>query len=147
MDDCKNTRIKQLQAENEALRAEIKEGDYWMQKAKEYSENGGCLICFGTDEGGHKDNCYIGQLQAENAELRAELVTLGKTVSDRGEANLSLLNGNRSLLQELEALRGVMAVAEKVSNSIGKLIMDEPLITIFADFANLNNALAAVKGE
>lgn len=57
--------------ELEALKAELKEGDYWAERAKAYSENGGCLICFGTDEAGHKPGCEIAELEALRAVYEA----------------------------------------------------------------------------
>ena len=39
------------------------ESDEWMEKATEYYENGGCPICFSTDESGCAEGCYLSQLQ------------------------------------------------------------------------------------
>lgn len=48
---------EQAEATINVLETEIKEGDYWQERAREYLANGGCPICFCTDEEGHKKNC------------------------------------------------------------------------------------------
>jgi hypothetical protein len=64
----------QLRADLARLRWELEEGDYWMKRAREYQENGGCPWCFGSDEGGHKAGCYVGELEKllEPVEGKAE---------------------------------------------------------------------------
>lgn len=42
---------------------ELEDSDAWRKSATEFYENGGCLICFETDEAGCKEGCYLGQQQ------------------------------------------------------------------------------------
>jgi hypothetical protein len=46
------------------------DSDDWMQKAKEYMENGGCPVCFATDEDGHTADCEWGQAEKVLQEAR-----------------------------------------------------------------------------
>jgi len=55
--------------EIEELKEEIANGDYWKKRATRYQENGSCPICFGDDEGGHNEGCYVLELEQRNAEL------------------------------------------------------------------------------
>ena len=43
-----------------------KDSDYWMERAKQFYENGNCPICFCSDEEGHKDGCYTKELEDKN---------------------------------------------------------------------------------
>jgi hypothetical protein len=47
--------------------------DAWMQRAKEYAENGGCPVCFATDEDGHTSDCEWGQAEARAEKAESEL--------------------------------------------------------------------------
>lgn len=49
---------------------EIESGDYWMERSKDYLDNGGCPVCFATDEAGHTNDCAWGQAEAEVARLK-----------------------------------------------------------------------------
>ena len=51
---------------------EAYESDDWMKKATEYYQDGGCPICFSTDEAGCTEGCYLGQLQARLDKAEAE---------------------------------------------------------------------------
>lgn len=42
---------------------ELEESDAWREFATKFYEDGGCPICFSTDEAGCKKGCYIGRLQ------------------------------------------------------------------------------------
>ena len=53
------------------------ESDAWMKKATEFYENGGCPLCFSTDEAGCDKGCYFGQLQLEKERYK---IALGKIV-------------------------------------------------------------------
>lgn len=48
---------------------ELEESDSWMLSAKEFLENGGCPICFTTDEAGHTKECVWGQTEMKVKEL------------------------------------------------------------------------------
>jgi hypothetical protein len=50
--------------------SELKEGDYWMERARQSFANGTCPACFCTDEGPHNKGCYIAEL-----ETRADICT------------------------------------------------------------------------
>ncbi|MEN6360030.1 MAG: hypothetical protein ABFD59_08240 [Smithella sp.] len=60
---------KQL-AERES---ELKDGDSWMERAKAFTENGGCPWCFATDEEGHKAGCHILEVEQDNVRMREGL--------------------------------------------------------------------------
>ena len=53
-----------------AVEQEMEDGDYWQERAKMFMENGGCPVCFASDEAGHEDGCPYGQ--AESRALAAE---------------------------------------------------------------------------
>lgn len=65
-------KILSLRARVKELEEELKDGDYWQERAKAVFESGVCPICFCDDESGHEDDCYIGQCEerAETAEAR-----------------------------------------------------------------------------
>ena len=44
--------------------AELRDGDSWMERAKEFTAHGGCCECFTTDEAGHTERCRVGRLEA-----------------------------------------------------------------------------------
>ncbi len=52
------------------LEDELKEGDYWQQRATEYLQSGGCPICFATDEEGHKEKCEWGKIESRLSSLQ-----------------------------------------------------------------------------
>ena len=49
------------------------ESDEWRSQATEFYENGGCPICFSTDEAGCAEGCYLGQLQNDNERLKSQV--------------------------------------------------------------------------
>jgi hypothetical protein len=59
------------------------DSDDWMQKAKEYMENGGCPVCFATDEDGHTADCEWGQAEKALQEARDRGERLEALVSER----------------------------------------------------------------
>ncbi len=65
-DDCRcdldevGDELTQTKSNLQKLETEIKEGDYWQQRVKEFLSLGGCPICFATDEEGHKEKCEWG---------------------------------------------------------------------------------------
>lgn len=60
------------------------ESDEWMDEAKHFLELGGCPVCFGTDEEGHKDGCEWGSevdaLEKKLAEMEAVKVELARMI-------------------------------------------------------------------
>ena len=56
------------------------ESDEWMESATEFYENGGCPICFSTDESGCTKGCYLGQLQTRLDTSEAENKNLHKFI-------------------------------------------------------------------
>lgn len=52
--------FKELETRIADLEEELKNGDYWRERAKEFYSNGGCPVCFGTDEGDHTSSCPWG---------------------------------------------------------------------------------------
>lgn len=85
--------IKQLKAELES--------DDWQKQATEFYGNGGCPICFESDEAGCKKGCYLGQLQAENKDLKDKIA---KGFNKAAEKLLEKLQAaNRNLKEKLEA--------------------------------------------
>lgn len=81
------------------------------------------------------------ELYSRVRELEAENAVLRTSIERKGEANRSLLNENRSLLQELEALRGVRSAAEELKESYGK-----DATTKMNAWHKFLDALAAAKG-
>jgi hypothetical protein len=65
--------IRDLRAEVERLTAEINEGDYWQERAKDSFANGTCPVCFCTDEGPHESGCYHAELETRAIRAEAEL--------------------------------------------------------------------------
>ncbi len=57
----------------------------WMEKATEFYGDGGCPICFSTDEEGCKKGCYLGQLQLkiENYKIALQKIIRGSGNIDR----------------------------------------------------------------
>jgi len=99
-----------------SLETELAEGDYWMQRAKTFSENGGCLECFGTDEGGHKPGCHIGQFEAENTDKELQIKTFRSWVEKLQAENAAL----RARIAELESKLAVTEKAFLLSVEEGK---------------------------
>jgi len=58
------------------LDVELKEGDYWIQRAKDFLSNGGCPVCFTTDETGHIKGCLWEQTESSLKELEAVVKSL-----------------------------------------------------------------------
>ncbi len=52
---------------------ELEDSDAWRKSATEFYENGGCPLCFSTDEAGCNEGCYFGQLQMENERYKIAL--------------------------------------------------------------------------
>ncbi len=52
---------------------ELEDSDSWREKATDFWEGGNCPICFGTDEAGHKENCFIQRLIDKRDKLQAKL--------------------------------------------------------------------------
>ena len=49
----------------EAAETELREGDAWRERCREFIANGGCPDCFGADDDvGHRDGCRVGALEA-----------------------------------------------------------------------------------
>lgn len=62
------------------------ESDDWMKKATEFYENGGCPICFSTDEAGCAKGCYFGQLQIEAEKHEA---AFREIIKESGEVDIT----------------------------------------------------------
>lgn len=58
------------------------DSDAWMEKATEFYEDGGCPICFSTDEAGCKKGCYLGQCQLKIEEYEIALRKIIKESSN-----------------------------------------------------------------
>lgn len=66
----------------EKAEQEIKDGDYWMERARKSQENGTCPACFATDDANHVDGCYLGEIEQERDRLREALQRIAKIPKD-----------------------------------------------------------------
>lgn len=79
-------RSDEMKGEIERLRAEIRDGDYWQQRASAALENGTCPICFATDEAGHTATCPWGEDERDSDRLQDEVNELKRLVARADEA-------------------------------------------------------------
>ena len=56
-------RLERLNRKKDERIKELEDSDGWREFATKYYENGGCPICFSTDEAGCKEGCYLGEIQ------------------------------------------------------------------------------------
>lgn len=120
----------------EAYFAVCKARNKWQEQSEEWRVDRDLFLTRLEEE-----KVKVNQLEAENAALRT-------SIERKGEANRSLLNENRSMLSELEALRGAAAAAERFYEYCADLPVDFPDADRFVWLiSDLKDALATVKGE
>ena len=97
---------------------EAYESDDWMKKATEFYQNGGCPICFSTDEAGCKEGCYFGQLQRQVDEIEKPPAKTLENDSGRLIATLEItLNKlNEIIEQQAERIEVLEAGLTKIDN-------------------------------
>ena len=92
------------------------ESDDWMKHATEFYENGGCPICFSTDEAGCTSGCYLGQIKASHTKLRAA-ADEGLRECERVKMHCTCYKDLGSLLARIERIEQTIAEAEKLRNT------------------------------
>lgn len=97
------------QAQVARLAEELEQGDYWMQRAKEYQENGGCPWCFGNDERGHKTGCYVGELEGKHSYEQGRAERFKGSWKQSAAKNDELRNKLREAQAQVAGLREAMA--------------------------------------
>lgn len=116
-----------LAAQLAEAKKEIATGDYWMTRVKWYMENGGCPVCFATDEDGHTADCEWGQAESQlaaererhesvEAKLRRwqeDAQEAAKRAESRAEKAKSEAKGFREALEKIDQL--VRALGYKAS--------------------------------
>lgn len=63
-DEFHCTCVPSLRKRIAELEEELAEGDSWMARATHAQEMGTCVLCFATDEAGHKKSCEWGKAEA-----------------------------------------------------------------------------------
>ena len=92
------------------------ESDKWMESATKFYENGGCPICFSTDEAGCKEGCYLGQLQArlDSAVAACEIgLQIGEWISQ-------LSNRPKALAEDIETIKAAIALTKSKSSGMAQ---------------------------
>lgn len=70
------------QCEWNVIRTEDFYSDNWREQATKAFASGTCPICFGDDEGGHRDGCYILELEDKVCSLEEEVTRYARWVDD-----------------------------------------------------------------
>lgn len=77
--------LRRQLAESRAELARVKallddwtEGDRWQKRATMFLESGNCPVCFGDDEGGHRNDCPWGQAETHADRLADALRRYGR---------------------------------------------------------------------
>lgn len=90
------------------LREELDHGDSWMERAKAFMENGGCPVCFSTDEDGHTQGCEYGKAEKEAEDLREQVQRLRDELEYSERRLTTSYQASQSLREDVSRLKNLL---------------------------------------